>query len=100
MRNPQGYAEVIDPTHAFGRMVTEHDTITCIHCGRVNMTRGPTGKLECMVFRADGTHYFREAGFCRSCYQPVCPICDGKPCQNRFRIMDEAEARTRKLILP
>jgi hypothetical protein len=96
MRNPQGCAEIIDPTGS--RLVTQYDTITCIHCGSVQMTRGPTGKLECLVFRADGTHYFREAGFCRSCYNPVCPKCDGKLCQNRFRLMDEEEKRS-KLFL-
>src|SRR5215831_13420286 len=98
MRNPQGYAEIIDPTA--GRMVTEFDTITCIHCGSVGMTRGPTGNLEVMVFRADGSHYFKPCGFCRSCYNPVCPKCEGKPCTNRFRVLDEMESRARKLILP
>lgn len=96
MRNPQGYAEIIDPTAP--RMVTEYDTVTCIHCGSVSMTRGPKGRLEVLVFRADGTHYMQEAGFCRSCYQEICPACVGKPCTNRFKRLEEEEARAQKML--
>jgi hypothetical protein len=99
VRDPRGYAVIIDPTAS--RLTQEHDVITCIHCGNVQMTRGQSGALECMVFRADGTHYFRAAGFCRNCYRHVCPVCDGKPCTNRFRLMDEEEKWARKrIILP
>lgn len=96
MKDPQGWAQIIDPTA--GRLVTEYDTITCIHCGKVEMTRGPRGKLQCLVVRADNTHYFREAGFCRNCYRPVCPACDGKPCTNRFRLLDEEEGFAKKML--
>jgi hypothetical protein len=96
MRNPQGYAEIIDP--GAGRLVTGFDTITCIHCGKIEMTRGPSGKLECLVFKADGTHEMREAGRCYSCWQEICPACVGKPCSNRFRKMDEDERRYLKAL--
>ncbi|SRR6266567_8086756 len=97
MRQPGGYATIIDPNAR--QLVQEHDTFTCPHCGSVSMTRSAaTGKLETMVFRADGTHYMREAGFCRSCFQHVCPRCDGKPCDNRFRRMEDEEKLARKLI--
>lgn len=97
MRNPQGYATIVDPDAR--QSLSEHDTITCVHCGHVDMTRGPSGNLECMVFRADGTHYFREAGFCRSCMRPICPRCNGLPCSNRFRRLDLEERAASKLIL-
>lgn len=97
MRNPHGYATIIDP--AFGG-VQEFDVISCIHCGSVSMTKSALGNLEVMVYRADGTHYMKEAGFCRSCMKPICPKCNrpGAPCNNRFRRMEQEEAAARKLI--
>lgn len=98
MRNPHGYATIIDPSFN-GGSVQEHDTVTCIHCGFIGMTKSSlSGKLEILVFRADGTHYMKECGFCRSCFEPVCPKCDGKPCDNRFRRLDQQEAAARKFI--
>lgn len=96
MRDPHGYATIIDPSFSSGNGVQEFDTLSCIHCGRIDMTANKSGKLEVLVFRADGTHYMKEAGFCRSCYKPICPICDGKPCSNRFKRLDEQEAAARK----
>lgn len=98
MRSPHGYATIIDPTFSSGNGVEEFDTMTCIHCGRVDMTRGPSGQLEVLVYRADGTHYLKQAGFCRNCYKEICPACVGKPCSNRFRRLDEQEAAARKFI--
>lgn len=95
MRNPHGYATIVDP----GKGVEEFDTISCIHCGGISMTRSRlTNNLEVMVFRADGTHYMKEAGFCRSCMKPICPRCVGKGCNNRFRRLEAEEALARKLI--
>ena len=96
MRKPQGYAEIIDP--GASRLVTEFDTITCIHCGKVEMTRGPTGNLQCLVVRADGTHYFKDAGRCHYCWQEICPACIGKPCNNRFRMLEEEEKIAQKVL--
>lgn len=97
MLKPQGYATIIDPDAR--QQVQEFDTITCPHCGGVSMTRaGTTSKYEVLVFRADGTHYMKEAGFCRGCFQPICPRCDGKPCSNRFKRMEEEERAARKLL--
>lgn len=97
MLKPDGYGEVIAPPRVCE--FREHDVVTCIHCGSVSMTRsGLTGKLEVLIFRADGSHYMRECGFCRNCYKPICPKCDGKPCDNRFRRMEEDEAAAQKLI--
>lgn len=96
-RNPHGYGVIIgDPAHSFG--IAEHDAVTCIHCGHIDMVRPSAGgPLQVMVFRRDGTHYFKDAGFCRSCMQPICPKCDGKPCNNRFRRMEREEAAARKV---
>jgi hypothetical protein len=97
MRKPDGYSIIIDP--GGNNFVQEFDNVTCIHCGQISMTRsGTTGKLECLVFRADGAHHMREAGFCRNCYHHICPRCDGKPCVNRFRKLDGEEAAARRLI--
>jgi hypothetical protein len=100
MRNPHGYATIIGPpitgTDQGISGVQEFDTLTCIHSycrGSVSMTRSKNGKIEIMVFRADGTHYMKEAGFCRSCMAPICPICTGKPCSNKFAKLDEDEMR-------
>lgn len=98
MRHPHGFGQIIgDPAHAHG--IAEHDTITCIHCGQVGMVKSSTtGKLEVMVFRADGTHYLKEAGFCRSCMEPVCPKCDGRPCNNRHRRMELLESASALIL--
>lgn len=97
MRNPHGYAVIFDPDLRGG--VEEHDTITCPHCGSIGMTKSSsTGRLEVLIFRADGSHYLKECGFCRSCMEPVCPRCDGKPCDNRHRRIDAMEALAHKLI--
>lgn len=88
MRNPHGYATIADPS--FGS-IQEFDVLSCIHCGKVDMTRNPDGNLSVLVYRADGTHYLKEAGFCRSCYKPICPRCVGKLCDNRFRRLEEEE---------
>lgn len=91
MLKPHGYGMIVgDPAHSFG--MEEHDTVTCIHCGSIGMVKSAlTGTLEVMVFRKDGTHYFKECGFCRSCMEPICPKCDGKPCSNRFRRLEKEE---------
>jgi hypothetical protein len=93
MRNAGGYGHIIDPDLPGG--VGEHDVFTCAHfwCGgRVEMVRaGVSGKLEVMVFRNDGTFYYKEAGFCRNCMRPICPICDGKPCFNRHDAIEKLE---------
>ena len=98
MRNANGYATLIGPNFRGG--VQEHDVVTCIHCGAVSMTRSKiSGQLEVLVYRPDGTHYLREAGFCRSCMAPTCPKaeCNG-PCTNRFRRLDEEEKLARKFL--
>lgn len=95
MRNAHGYATIADPS--LGGL-QEFDVMNCIHCGKVEMTKGSSGNLEVMVFRADGSHYLKECGFCRSCYKPICPKCNGKPCNNRFKRLEEEEKAASKFI--
>jgi hypothetical protein len=98
MLKPHGYATITDP--GAKRLVEEHDQLGCPHCGVVLSVKPGGGPLQCMILRADGTHYFKDAGFCRSCMEPVCPRCDGKPCDNRHRRLDrEEEAARPKLII-
>lgn len=97
MRRPDGYSAVTDPGGP--RLTQEADLVTCIHCGHIDMTRFPNGNLEVMIQRADGSHYFKQAGFCRNCMHHICPKCDGKPCRNRFAYLDEIEKAARKLQL-
>lgn len=98
MLKPHGYASIVGPAYRGG--VEEHDVINCIHCGGVSMTRSRTsGKLEVLIYRADGTHYLLEAGFCRSCMANVCPKPEcNRTCSNRFRRYDEEEKLARKFI--
>lgn len=96
MRNPQGYATIIHPE----RGIEEHDTVTCIHCGQIAMTKSSfSGIPEVLVYRADGTHYLRPCDFCRNCMAYYCPRCIGKPCMNRFKKMELDEAADRKKFL-
>jgi hypothetical protein len=95
LRNAHGYGVIIDPVLG----MQESDQLSCIHCGQVDMLKSSlTGALEVMIFRSDGTHYMKEAGFCRNCMKHICPRCVGKPCSNRFKRMEEEEARARKFI--
>lgn len=61
-----------------GRM-SEHDTLTCSHCGMPYVMPAkpapPTG------------------GFCRVCMKAVCDACVGKSCTPFERRMDLAEKR-------
>lgn len=96
MRNPGGYATIIHP----GTSIEEHDTVTCIHCGQVNMTKSSiSGIPEVMVYRADGTHYMREAGFCRNCMAHTCGRGRCLECNNRFKRIEAQEAATRKRLV-
>lgn len=94
MRNPRGYATIVDPDLG----VQEFDTITCAHCGSVTMSQTTINSTpQVMVYRADGTHYMKDAGFCRACFAHICPRCNGKECSNRFKRLDQEEALMRKL---
>lgn len=91
MLKAHGFGHIVgDPAHSFG--MAEHDLVNCVHCGGISMLKSSlTGKMEVMVMRRDGTHYMKECGYCRSCMEPICPKCDGKPCDNRFRRMEDQE---------
>lgn len=95
MRHASGYATIVDPDHG----IQEFDAITCAHCGGVSMTQTTVNSTpQVLVYRADGTHYMKDAGFCRACFSHICPLCNGKECSNRFKRIDEEEKLCRKLL--
>ncbi len=97
MLKPDGYGIGLGPDWKGGKV--EHDNVTCIHCGKIDMVRPGLGQaLAVMVFRADNTHYFKEAGFCRSCMAYHCPKPECQTCNNRFKRMEAEENQARKFI--
>jgi hypothetical protein len=92
---PQGYNVVTAP----GERALERDTLTCVHCGRVNFTKGIGGQMQVLVFRSDASHYLVDAHFCRGCWGWVCPRkeCTSE-CKHRFKRMEEEEALARKVF--
>jgi hypothetical protein len=80
MRNPGGYAQIIDPDGA----TREFDTFTCAHCNCV--THVPTRA------RPDDI-----GGLCKQCTGLVCPACVGMPCVPFLKRLDEMEAKARFL---
>jgi hypothetical protein len=96
MLNAPAYSEIIRP----GERSIEHDSTVCKHCGRIMLMKPGFGSKPFMVvMRADGTHYEREAGFCRNCYGHICPVCDGKGCKPYLAKIDEDEAAQRKRLI-
>jgi hypothetical protein len=95
MLNAPAYSEIINP----GEKTIEHDSVLCKHCGRIMLMKaGFNSKPYMVVIKGDGSIYEREAGFCRKCYGYVCPVCDGKECQNYLAKIDEEEKIARKII--
>jgi hypothetical protein len=97
MLKPQGYGSGTGPAWRGGK--TEGDMTCCIHCGHVDLVQAGIGKPLCvLVFRTDGTHYLREAGFCRSCMASTCGRAQCIPCNNRFRALEIEEKQARRFI--
>ena len=70
MRDAGGYSIITAP----GERAVENDLENCAHCQAVQFLRaGLGGNPEIMIFRADGTHYLREARRCSNCWKFVCP---------------------------
>ena len=95
MRNSPAYCEIIEP----GKTTVEFDSCLCGHCGRIMLLRAGMNTVpQMVVVRADGSNYLRDAGFCRSCWQHVCPACDGKECKPHLKQVEEEEAAARRLL--
>ena len=79
MRNPGGYATIIEP----GRSTREADTFTCVHCNRV------------VHAVADGKPARPEdiGGLCMQCHGLICPACVGKGCDPLEEKLRRWEAR-------
>ena len=82
MRNPGGYAIIVDPMTLRGSQ--ELDTFTCVHCNGVVFLRAQQAPAD-------------AGGWCLCCMKPVCPRCAGKECRPFMRWVEEQEARGRFL---
>lgn len=99
MLKPHGYSVITDP--GAKQLKTEADLATCIHCRHIDFTKNAeTGKFEVMIYRPDGSFYFREAGRCRSCDDYICPRC--APCErgslHSLRRIEAEEKAARKFV--
>jgi len=78
MRNPGGYACIVEPD----RPTRELDTFTCAHCNRVTHV-APRARPEDI------------GGLCKQCMGLICPACVGKPCVPFLKRLEQMEARER-----
>lgn len=79
MRNPGGYAVIVDPNAP----LREHDTFTCHHCNAV-------------VFVKAGCDPSEAGGFCRLCYKHICgPCADKGVCEPFEQKLEAMERRDR-----
>lgn len=95
MRNPQGYATIIDPTAS--RMTEERDVFRCAHAG----TPGCLG----IVHVKPMTDPVANGGLCLKCDDGkglgrglICKNCAGKPCMPYEKRTDIEEAAERKRL--
>ena len=79
MRNPQGYAIVVDPEGP----PKEADTVTCSHCQRLVFVGGYVDPTEL-------------GGFCRMCMKHICgPCADKGACVPFEKKLEEFERKAR-----
>jgi hypothetical protein len=78
MRNPQGYATIVDPDVGG---VRECDTTTCGHCNAITHVK-PKMRPEDM------------GGLCKACMKLICAKCvDHGTCDPFLKKLERAEAR-------
>lgn len=85
MRNPQGYALIIDPSNS--RYHEERDVFKCAHCGHIVHV-----KPMCDPAEMGGRCTNCEDGMQRGL---ICAGCVGKPCAPFMKKIEEQEARAR-----
>lgn len=93
MRQPQGYATIVDPDAP----IVERDTITCGHCQRVIFVKPGTVATIYLILNRASRRYREEAGACcRVCMRAVCLACDrdGR-CTPWERRLEASEAKDR-----
>jgi hypothetical protein len=78
MRNPGGYARIVEPD----RPTRELDTFTCAHCNRVTHV-APRARPEDI------------GGLCKQCMGLICPACVGGACVPFLKRLEQMEARAR-----
>lgn len=79
MRNPGGYATIVNPDGH----VEETDTFTCTHCNQVVFVKPATDPTE-------------MGGFCLSCMRHICgPCADLGRCTPFEKKIEQMEARER-----
>ena len=78
MRNPGGYACIVEPD----RPTRECDTFTCAHCNRVTHVK-PGARAEDI------------GGLCKQCMGLICPRCVGQACVPFEKKLEAWEARER-----
>lgn len=95
MRNPGGYAVIVDPEggqvrfdrfrcEQVGAGTHEADTFTCCHCSIVIHVK-PMAKIG------------EFGAMCRNCMKMMCPACANGPCVPFLKKLEEAEKRDRVL---
>lgn len=91
MRNPSGYATIVDPD----RPTVERDTASCGHCQQVIFTKPGSAATVYLIFDRASWRWREEAGaFCRVCMRPVCLAChDQGRCTPWERRIEAAERR-------
>jgi hypothetical protein len=95
MRNPLGYATIVDPD----RPLVERDTITCGHCQQIVFTKPSTASTVYLILESVQPEVWREeaGAFCRICMRPICLAChDHGRCTPWERLVEAAEARDRR----
>ncbi len=92
MRNPGGYAVVVNPDEN----IVERDTTTCNHCNCI-VTVNP--KLDPMK---QTRHRVIEADRCRMCMRHVCPVCAGEmrctPFEKQVEQMERNDRNMRAIL--
>lgn len=94
MRNPKGYALIIDPTDT---NLWERDTATCCHCNAIIFVKPGTANTVYEIQQPEG-HWTEEAGAsCYRCMKPVClRCCDKGTCTPLERMLEEWEGKKPK----
>jgi hypothetical protein len=102
VRNPQGYAAVIDPS----AQTWERDTVTCGHCSAVVFVKPGTASTTYLVQQRDAATgrmvWAEEPGaFCRVCMRSVCLRChsDGGCRPLEAWLESQETGRPRRLVV-
>lgn len=91
MRNPGGYAFIVNPTPSKIRLdggrvdfacegITEYDSFTCYHCGRVKHVKAKERPEDL-------------GGLCKQCMKLICPGCVDQGCTPLEKKIEQMEQR-------